>query len=121
MRVYIIGVAIFIVMDILSGLLKAFYDKSFKSSIMRTGLFHKAGEILVLGLLYLVEVESAAMGMEVGLPLFKTGCGYVALMEIGSIIENLRAFTPGIDYIIHKEDINNGKENIPQPEQSDEQ
>ena len=120
MRVFVIGVAVFIVLDILSGLLKALYNKAFKSSMMRNGLFHKAGEILVLGLLYLVEIESAAMGMDTGLPLFKTGCGYVALMEIGSIIENLKAFTPGIDNIIRKETSTNGKENFSESQRSDE-
>ena len=120
MRVYVIGVAVFIVVDILSGLLKALYNKAFKSSVMRNGLFHKAGEILVLGLLYLVEIESAAMGMDTGLPLFKTGCGYVALMEIGSIIENLKTFTPGIDNIIRKDTATNGKENVSESQLSDE-
>lgn len=120
MRVYVIGVAVFIVVDILSGLLKALYNKEYKSSVMRNGLFHKAGEILVLCLLYLVETESAAMGLDAGLPLFKTGCGYVALMEIGSIIENLKAFTPGIDNIIRKETATNGKENFSESQRSDE-
>lgn len=121
MRVYIIGVAIFIAMDIISGLLKALYNNDFKSSIMRNGLFHKVGEVMVLALLYIVELESPAMGIELGLPLFKAGCGYVAFMEIGSVIENLRTYTPGIEYIIHKGGPNNVKENIPKPEQSDEQ
>lgn len=120
MRVYVIGVAVFILVDILSGLLKALYSKSFKSSMMRDGLFHKAGEILVLGLLYLVEIESAAMGLDAGLPLFKTGCGYVVLMEIGSIIENLKVFTPGIDNIIRKETATNDKENFSEPQRSNE-
>lgn len=119
MRVYVIGVAVFILADILSGLLKALYNKEFKSSMMRGGLFHKAGEILVLGLLYLVEFESAALGFDAGLPLFKTGCGYVVLMEIGSIIENLKAFTPGIDNIIRKETAPNGKENFSESQRSD--
>lgn len=119
MQVYVIGVAVFIVVDILSGLLKALYNKEFKSSVMRDGLFHKAGEILVLGLLYLVEIESVAIGFDAGLPLFKTGCGYVVLMEIGSIIENLKAFTPGIDNIIRKETATNGKENFSESQRSD--
>lgn len=119
MRVYVIGVAVFIIADILSGLLKALYNKEFKSSVMRDGLFHKAGEILVLGLLYLVEIESAAIGLDAGLPLFKTGCGYVVLMEIGSIIENLKTFTPGIDNIIRKETEHNGKENFSESQRSD--
>lgn len=120
MRVYVIGVAVFIAVDILSGLLKALYNKSFKSGVMRNGLFHKAGEILVLGLLYLVEIESASLGLDAGLPLFKTGCGYVVLMEIGSIIENLKVFTPGIDNIIRKETVTNGKENFSEPQRSNE-
>lgn len=120
MRVYVIGVAVFIIVDIMAGLLKALYNKAFKSSVMRNGLFHKAGEILVLALLYLVEVESAALGLDAGLPLFKTGCGYVVLMEIGSIIENLKVFTPGIDNIIRKETAHNGKENFSESQRSDE-
>ena len=120
MRVYVIGVAVFILLDIVSGLLKSWYLKDFKSSVMRSGLFHKVGEIMVLGLLYLAEIEAPVMGIEMGLPLFKVGCGYCAIMEIGSIIENLRAFTPGIDYIIHKEDKKNGEEDIPVTEQSKE-
>lgn len=119
MRVYVIGVAVFIVADILSGLLKALYNRAFKSAVMRDGLFHKAGEVLVLGLLYLVEIGAAAMGLDVDLPLFKTGCGYVVVMEIGSIIENLRAFTPGIDNIIRKEKAANGKENFSESQRSD--
>lgn len=120
MRVYVIGVAVFIVVDILSGLLKALYNKAFTSSVMRNGLFHKAGEILVLCLLYLVEIVSAAMGLDAGLPLFKTGCGYVVLMEIGSIIENLKVFTPGINNIIRKERATNGKENFSKSQRSNE-
>lgn len=119
MRVYVIGVAVFIIADILSGMLQALYNKEFKSSAMRDGLFHKAGEILVLGLLYLVEIESAAIGLDAGLPLFKTGCGYVVLMEISSIIENLKVFTPGIDNIIRKETERNGKENFSESQRSD--
>ena len=120
MQVYVIGVAVFIAADILSGLLKALYNKSFKSGVMRNGLFHKAGEILVLSLLYLVEIESAAMGLDAGLPLFKTGCGYVVLMEIGSIIENLKVFTPGIDNIIRKETATNGKKDFSKSQRSNE-
>jgi len=102
MKVYCVVVGAAILLDIISGLLKASYQKNFKSRRMRDGLYHKFGEILVLALLWGVEYGSPLVGVETGLPLFKAGCGYVILMEIGSIIENLRAFTPGIDNIIHK-------------------
>lgn len=102
MKVYCVIVGAAILLDIISGLLKAGYQKNFKSFRMRDGLYNKFGEILVLALLWGVEYCSPLVGVETGLPLFKAGCGYVILMEIGSIIENLRAFTPGIDNIIHK-------------------
>ena len=50
--IYWIVVAASILADIVTGLLKAFYTKSFKSSVMRQGLFHKLGELLAVGILY---------------------------------------------------------------------
>jgi hypothetical protein len=100
-----VGVAI--LGDIISGLMKAFYNKNFKSAKMRDGLFHKGGEICVVALLWGVQQGAPAVGVELGLPLFKAGCGYVVIMEVGSIVENLRAFTPGIDQILRKGE-NNG-------------
>lgn len=102
LRVYAIVVAVAILMDIVTGLLKAMYTKSFKSTIMRQGLFHKLGELLACALLYGVQIAAPILGIEANLPLFQAGVGYCVLMEIGSIIENLRGFTPGIDAIIGK-------------------
>lgn len=102
LAVYAIIVAVAILLDIITGLLKAFYTKSFQSSVMRQGLFHKLGELLACGLLYGVQIVAPVLGIEANLPLFQVGVAYCVLMEIGSIIENLRAFTPGIDIIIGK-------------------
>ncbi len=102
MVIYCVIVGAAILADIISGLLKAFYNKAFKSAKMRDGLFHKAGEVFVLALLFGVEYSAPTVGVELGLPLFKAGCGYVFIMEIGSIIENLRTFTPGIDHILKR-------------------
>jgi hypothetical protein len=104
MKVYCLIVGAVILLDIISGLLKASYKKTFKSCYMRDGLYHKCGELLVLALLWGVEYGSPLVGLETGLPLFKVGCGYVILMEIGSIVENLRAFTPNIDNILKRGD-----------------
>ena len=46
MKVYLICVLAFILADILTGLVKSLYEKDFKSSVMRQGLFHKAGELM---------------------------------------------------------------------------
>ena len=104
MVIYCVIVGAVIFADIIAGLLKAIYQKNFKSAKMRDGLFHKAGEVMVLALLLGVERGAPTVGVELGLPLFKAGCGYVFVMEIGSIIENLRAFTPGIDNILKRGD-----------------
>lgn len=100
--IYWIVVAASILADIVTGLLKAFYTKSFKSSVMRQGLFHKLGEFLAVGILYGAQTALPMIGVDAKLPLFSVGCGYCVLMELGSIIENLRSFTPGLDNILGK-------------------
>lgn len=99
-KVYWIVVAAAILADIVTGLLKAFYTKSFKSSVMRQGLFHKLGELIAVAILYGAQISLPKIGVDANLPLFTVGCGYCVLMELGSILENLRAFTPGLDNIL---------------------
>jgi len=103
--VYWIVIAAAILLDIITGLIKAFYTNTFKSSVMRQGLFHKLGELLAVGILYGAQIALPMIGVDAHLPMFPAGVGYCVLMELGSIIENLRAFTPGIDTILgkHKE------------------
>lgn len=103
--VYWIVIAAAILLDIITGLIKAFYTNTFKSSVMRQGLFHKLGEMLAVGILYGAQIALPMIGVDAHLPLFPAGVGYCVLMELGSIIENLRSFTPGIDTIMgkHKE------------------
>ena len=43
--IYII-VAVFIILDIITGLLKAFKKKEYTSTLMREGLYHKCGSVL---------------------------------------------------------------------------
>lgn len=103
--VYWIVMAAAILLDIITGLIKAFYTNTFQSGVMRQGLFHKLGELLAVGILYGAQIALPMIGVEAHLPLFPAGVGYCVLMELGSIIENLRAFTPGLDTILgkHKE------------------
>lgn len=100
--IYWIVVAAAILLDIVTGLIKAFYTKTFSSSVMRQGLFHKLGELLAVGILYGAQVAFPLIGVEANLPLFPAGVGYCTLMELGSILENLRSFTPGLDHILGK-------------------
>lgn len=102
MTTLVIIVLVAIAADIVTGLIAALYKREFASSVMREGLFHKVGEVCAVALLYGVEYAQPIIGIETGLPLFAAGCGYLVLMEIGSIVENLSKFTPGLDNILHK-------------------
>ena len=100
--VYWAIVAVSILLDIITGLIKAVYTHTFQSRIMREGLFHKVGELIAGGVLYGAQIVLPMIGVETTLPLFPAGVGYCFIMELGSIIENLRAFTPALDYILGK-------------------
>ncbi len=71
--------------DIVTGLINAiFKEKNFESSVMRSGLVKKAGEIaiLLLGILF-------THGMTLPDYLMKAVSLYLIIMELMSILENL--------------------------------
>lgn len=102
MTTLVIIVLVAIAADIVTGLIAALYKKEFASYAMREGLFHKVGEVCAVALLYGLEYAQPIIGIDTGLPLFAVGCGYLVLMEVGSILENIGKFTPGLSDIIKK-------------------
>lgn len=102
MTTLVIIVLAAIAADIATGLIAALYKREFKSSVMREGLFHKVGEVCAVALLYGLEYAQPIIGIDTGLPLFAVGCGYLVLMEVGSTLENIGKFTPGLPDIIKK-------------------
>ena len=86
----------FILLDFITGIIKAFKKKQFTSSVMRQGLFHKAGSVLVVMFGALVDYAQAYIDLGVSLPVATTICIYICLMEIGSIIENVCVINPRI-------------------------
>lgn len=93
--IYII-VALFIVLDFVTGLIKAFKEKAYTSTIMREGLFHKCGSILCVAFGALVDYAQTLVDIGVTVPVSVSVCVYIILMEIGSVIENLCAINPSI-------------------------
>lgn len=79
----------FIVLDFVSGMIKAFKEHDFDSSIMRDGLVNKIGELLILILSVLAEKALPYFDISIGEPIFNGICTYIVLMEIGSVIENV--------------------------------
>lgn len=95
MVVYIIT-ACFILLDMVTGLVKAFKEKDYTSSVMREGLFHKSGSILCIMFGVLVDYAQTFIDLGVSIPVAISICSYVCLMEIGSIIENVVTINPEI-------------------------
>ena len=89
----IVGVTM--VLDIVSGLVKAFSNKAYDSSKMREGLVHKFTELVIVALSFVLEVACEHIA---GLPFSGVTvvltCTYIILMEVGSILENLVAAYP---------------------------
>lgn len=86
----------FIILDFITGVIKAFKKKEFTSSMMREGLFHKIGSIVVIVFAGLVDYAQGFMDLGITIPLTSTVCVYITLMEIGSIIENVCIINPSI-------------------------
>lgn len=93
--VYLI-VGVFIVLDIVSGIIKAYKEKAYDSTIMREGLYHKCGTILCVSLGVLVDYTQTIVDIGVTIPVANTICVYIILMECCSIMENICAINPDI-------------------------
>lgn len=86
----IIGVAFgMIVIDFITGILKAFMTKSFNSSIMREGLINKAILVILIGTSVLLDYCQSFANLGVTIPLTFSTCVYIIMMELGSMIENV--------------------------------
>lgn len=79
----------FMLMDIITGLVKAFKEKAYTSSIMREGLYHKCGYILCILLFYMVDYSQSYFDLGITFTTTPIVCTYIILNEIGSIIENI--------------------------------
>lgn len=86
----------FIALDFVTGLIKAISSGAFKSSMMREGLFHKAGELLCIALGILIQYAEQYLQLGVNIPVAAAICTYIVLMEIGSAIENIGTINPDL-------------------------
>lgn len=91
-----IVVLLFIALDFLSGAVAALKAGEFTSTEMRKGLFNKGGEIIVMLLAGLVDFSDVAESVGVTVSLLPIFSGYVILMEISSILENVNKTNPNI-------------------------
>lgn len=86
----------FIALDLLTGIVKAFKEKAFNSSVMREGLYHKCGSILLIVFGLLVDYAQAYVDLGFKIPVAVSICSYIILMECGSIFENAGKINPDL-------------------------
>lgn len=93
-----VGIAcVLLLMDIVTGGAQALVNHTFSSSKMREGLMHKAMELVVIALAFVLELAGTHIA---GLPFSGVTvvavCVYVIVMEVGSILENVAAVNPDL-------------------------
>ena len=89
-------VGVLIVLDYLTGLMKAAMRHDISSEKMRLGLWHKSGLILVMLLAEVVERGQQYLDLGYAVPLIVPAAVYIAVTEISSILENLGEINPEI-------------------------
>lgn len=89
-------VFVFVVFDYVTGVLKAVMAGALSSGVMRSGLMHKFAYLLVLTLAELIELCGAHFDLGYSLPVVSLCGGFIILIEITSILENLVKINPAL-------------------------
>ena len=96
----IVAVLLLILLDFVIGITGAIATKTFSSEKMRAGLLHKFTE---MGCVALAVILDGAFTSNLGLtvqPVLIGTCGYLAMMETGSILELVKLYNPDAAGII---------------------
>lgn len=90
----LIVVLVFIVLDVVTGMMKAFMKKELNSTVMRNGLFHKSAFLLAIAFSYACEYGMMYLELGFTMPIVAAVCIYICLTETVSILENLGEMNP---------------------------
>jgi phage-related holin len=88
-------------LDFATGFVAAARNGIVSSSVMRTGMWNKLGEILAIIFGFLAQFSIEFFGKEIlgvnpQLPIVYGVCGYIIIYEFVSIIENIGQMSPKI-------------------------
>lgn len=87
----------FIVLDVITGYGQALANHTVESKKMKSGFWHKLALIFAMLLASFIDVATS-VEIELGFdaPIFEVMCGYVVLMELTSILENIAKMNPNV-------------------------
>lgn len=88
-------------LDVVSGYIAAIRTGTVNSTVMRDGMWTKIGEMLAIVVVKAIEICISVfgadfVGMEITVPLLPLFCGYLAIYEITSNIENIGKMNPTV-------------------------
>lgn len=97
MNIYIgegLAVFFFILLDVVSGVVKSAMFGNLSSSKMREGLMHKFSYIVILVLSYMIELGQSYTGVRIDFPLITSVVAFIVISEVMSIFENCCEMNP---------------------------
>lgn len=89
-------VCVLMVLDFLSGTVAALIVHDWCTKVMREGLLHKCSLILCLVLGVVLNFAQRYMDLGITIPVYQSISVYIALMEAGSVIENVCKANPNM-------------------------
>lgn len=89
-------VCVLMVLDFLSGTVSALIAHDWCTKVMREGLLHKCSLILCLVLGVVLNFAQRYMDLGITIPVYQSISVYIALMEAGSVIENVCKANPNL-------------------------
>lgn len=87
-----VGVAI--AMDVITGFVNAVVRGEVASSKMREGFLHKFAIIMIMAVSIFLNYSAAYVNIGFEVPLVEAAAGYIVVMELASILENIRKMNP---------------------------
>lgn len=91
---YILVTLVFILFDIITGVLQALINGTFESHKMREGGLRKLYLIVVIAFGVVLDYSQDMVDLGFNFPCLSWICTYISLMEIMSIIENINLAFP---------------------------
>lgn len=97
----------FMVLDIVTGYLKAAYNNCVRSTNLHKGLLHKFAYVCIImasAMIQIIEdtVDLTQYGLSINVPLLQAVCLYIILTELVSVLENASEINPNIKSWEHK-------------------
>lgn len=97
---WLIIICLFLIMiDIVSGLIKAVVQQNIKSGKMWIGIMKKTAYIIIMAVALSVDLAQNFVDLGFTVPMLAAACVLIMLTEIASILENVRSINPELNTV----------------------